>query len=266
MKEFIIIGAGQSGLSMAHNLSKNNNDYLVLDANEKIGAPWLKRWDSLKLFTPTEYNHLPGMLFPFPKGYYPDKYEVADYLKSYVEKFSIPIEFNQKVISIKKVDGIFEITSATDSYQAKQVIIATGPFHTPFTPPCHADIDKNTIQLHSENYKSPEQLQDGDCLVVGAGDSGVQILSEIAETGRKVYFSGTDKITAIPQSFLGKTLWWWFTKIGFLLFNILKTNNSSLFSLVILKPTLNFGEILFKFLLFFNELRYKLNNFKNFNP
>ena len=216
MKEFIIIGAGQSGLSIAYNLSKENKDYLILDANEHVGAPWLKRWDSLKLFTPTEYNHLPGMKFPFPKGYYPNKYEVADYLKSYVEKFSIPIEFNKKVTSIKKVNGVFEISSATGDYQAKQVIIATGPFHTPFTPPCHADIADNITQMHSEHYKSPAQLQEGDCLVVGAGDSGVQILSEIAETGRTTYFSGTDKITAIPQSILGKTLWWWFTKIGFL--------------------------------------------------
>lgn len=209
MKEFIIIGAGQSGLSMAYNLTKDNKDFLVLDANEHIGAPWLKRWDSLKLFTPTEYNHLPGMLFPFPKGYYPDKYDVAEYLKSYVDKFSIPIEFNQKVTSLKKVNGIFEITCENSTYQARQVIIATGPFHTPYTPPCHVDIAADIVQLHSEHYKSPMQLQDGDCLVVGAGDSGVQILSEIAETGRKVHFSGTDKIAAIPQSFLGKTLWWW---------------------------------------------------------
>ncbi|MEZ9593237.1 flavin-containing monooxygenase [Shewanella sp. 10N.261.52.F9] len=219
MKEFIIIGAGQSGLSMAYNLSQHKKDYLILDANEHIGAPWLKRWDSLKLFTPTEYNHLPGMPFPFPKGYYPNKYEVADYLKCYAEKFSIPIEFNQKITSVKKVNGIFEITSATASYQAKQLIIATGPFHTPYTPPCHADIAKDVKQIHSENYKSPAQLQEGDCLVVGAGDSGVQILSEIADTGRKVHFSGTDKIPAIPQTFLGKTLWWWFTQIGFLSVN-----------------------------------------------
>ncbi|WP_108945584.1 flavin-containing monooxygenase [Shewanella halifaxensis] len=219
MKQFIIIGAGQSGLAMAYNLAKNNQDYLVLDANEQVGAPWLKRWDSLKLFTPTEFNHLPGMPFPFPKGYYPNKYEVADYLKAYVEKFAIPIEFNQKITSVNKVNGIFEIKSATASYQAKQVIIATGPFHTPYTPPCHIDIADEVNQIHSENYKNPEQLQQGDCLVVGAGDSGVQILSEIADSGRKVYFSGSDKIAAIPQTFLGKTLWWWFSKIGFLTVN-----------------------------------------------
>ncbi|GIU53706.1 NAD(P)/FAD-dependent oxidoreductase [Shewanella sp. KT0246] len=219
IKDFIIIGAGQSGLSMAYNLSQQNKDYLILDANDCIGAPWLKRWDSLTLFTPTEYNHLPGMKFPFPKGFYPNKYQVADYLKSYVDTFNIPIEFNQKVTSVTKVNGVFDIKTATSQFQAKQVIIATGPFHTPYTPACHVDIAEGVTQLHSENYKNAEQLQDGDCLVVGAGDSGVQILSEIADTGRTAYFSGTDQIKAIPQTFLGKTLWWWFTKIGFLSVN-----------------------------------------------
>ena len=71
-------------------------------------------------------------------------------------------------------------------------------------------------QIHSEHYKNPDQLQDGDTLVVGAGDSGVQILDEISNTNRNVYFSGKTNITSIPQEFLGKTLWWWFSKIGFL--------------------------------------------------
>lgn len=216
MKDVIIVGAGQAGLSMSYYLSKQNKDFLVLDANEQIGAPWLKRWDSLKLFTPTEYNHLPGMQFPKEKGYYPNKYEVAEYLASYVEQFDIPVEFNQKVISVVKEADHFNVQTETGSYQAKRVIVATGPFHTPYTPDCHRQLDDQILQIHSEHYKSPEQLQDGDSLVVGAGDSGVQILQEIAETGRKVYFSGTDKITSIPQTLLGKTLWWWFSKIGFL--------------------------------------------------
>jgi len=216
MKDVIIVGAGQAGLSMSYYLSKQNKDFLVLDANEQIGAPWLKRWDSLKLFTPTEYNHLPGMAFPKERGYYPNKYEVAEYLASYVEHFKIPVVFNQKVTSVVKEDDYFIVKSDTELYKAKKVIVATGPFHTPYTPACHQQLDEQVEQIHSEHYKSPEQLQEGEALVVGAGDSGVQILKEIAETGRKVYFSGTDKINSIPQTLLGKTLWWWFSKIGFL--------------------------------------------------
>ena len=77
MKDYIIIGAGQAGLAIAYYLNKQNVSYMVVDANSETGAPWLKRWDSLKLFTPSEFNNLPGMKFPHQKGHYADKYEVA---------------------------------------------------------------------------------------------------------------------------------------------------------------------------------------------
>lgn len=216
MNDYIIIGAGQAGLAMAYYLNKQNAGYLIVDANSETGEPWLKRWDSLKLFTPSEFNNLPGMDFPHKNGHYADKYEVANYLKAYVKKFNIPIAFNQKVNSLKKVEDYFILKSETQEYKAKNVIVATGPFHTPFTPKFHTKINKDILQIHSEHYKSPSQLQDGATLVVGAGDSGVQILEEISNSDRKVYFSGNTNITSIPQEILGKTLWWWFKKIGFL--------------------------------------------------
>ena len=216
MNDFIIIGAGQAGLSMAYHLNQLKKNYIIVDANSETGEPWLKRWDSLKLFTPTEFNHLPGMNFPEKKGYYPDKYEVAAYLKSYVEKFNIPIVFNQKITALKKKDGCFSLKSESKTFKAKNVVVATGPFHKPFTPSFHTKISTDILQIHSEYYKNPGQLQNGDTLVVGAGDSGVQILDEISNTNRNVYFSGDTNITSIPQEILGKTLWWWFKKIGFL--------------------------------------------------
>lgn len=216
MKDYIIIGAGQAGLAIAYYLNKQNVNYLIVDANTETGAPWLKRWDSLKLFTPSEFNNLPGMKFPHQKGYYADKYEVSNYLKTYVTKFNIPIEFNHKINSLKKENGVFTLKSDTKKFEAKNVIVATGPFHKPFTPNCHTKISKDILQIHSEHYKNSNQLQNGPTLVVGAGDSGVQILNEISKTDRQVYFSGNTNITSIPQEILGKTLWWWFSKIGFL--------------------------------------------------
>ena len=219
MKDYIIIGAGQAGLAMAYYLRCNNLNYIIVDSNQEVGAPWLKRWDSLKLFTPSEFNNLPGMDFPCKKGHYANKYEVANYLKDYVKKFNIPIAFNQKIKSVEKHEDHFELISEHRSFKAKNVIVATGPFHTPFTPPCHTKLGADIIQIHSEHYQNPSQLQDGDTLVVGAGDSGVQILEEIAQTGRKVFFSGNTNISTIPQELFGKTLWWWFQKIGFLTVN-----------------------------------------------
>ncbi|SHJ10944.1 putative flavoprotein involved in K+ transport [Mesonia phycicola] len=219
MRDFIIIGAAQAGLSMAYYLEQLQQDYLVIDKEDEIGASWLNRWDSLTLFTPTEFNHMAGMDFPAKKGHYPNKYEVAEYFKTYVKKFNIPVQLNTLVQKIEKQADKFILTTNQGNLACKQVIIATGPFHIPYTPPCSKLIASNIFQIHSNYYKNPSQLQDGPAMVVGAGDSGFQILDEISKNGRKTYFSGDTDVKTLPQEILGKTLWWWFTKSGFLSFS-----------------------------------------------
>ncbi|MEE3999447.1 NAD(P)/FAD-dependent oxidoreductase [Tenacibaculum sp. FZY0031] len=221
MLDFVIIGGAQAGLSMAYHLKKMEKSFIVVDGEEEIGASWLNRWDSLKLFTPTEYNHLPGLKFNAPKGHYPSKYEVSNYFKSYVKKFDIPVQLNTLVTSVKKSAKGFHALYNEGALVAKNVIVATGPFHIPYTPPCHTKLSDEVLQMHSNYYKNSEQLQEGDVLVVGGGDSGYQILDEISKDkkSKTVYFSGTTKVKTLPQQFLGKTLWWWFTLIGFLKFS-----------------------------------------------
>tara|TARA_Y100001963_G_C6772731_1_gene445753 strand:+ start:1168 stop:2202 length:1035 start_codon:yes stop_codon:yes gene_type:complete len=220
MKDFIIIGAAQAGLSMAYHLKKNQKDFLIIDKEDEIGASWLNRWNSLKLFTPTEFNHLAGMPFPAPKGHYPDKYEVADYFKAYVDKFDFPLQLNTLAERIEKEDNHFIVKTNKGDLKCKEVIVATGPFHIPYTPKFHNNLSEDIFQIHSNYYKNPDQLKDGATLVVGGGDSGFQILDEISEqTNKKTYFSGNTDIKTLPQEILGKTLWWWFTITGFLSFS-----------------------------------------------
>ncbi|GHC59354.1 putative flavoprotein involved in K+ transport [Ulvibacter litoralis] len=217
MLDYVVIGGAQAGLSIAYHLKIMNKKFLVIDGEKEIGASWLNRWDSLKLFTPTEYNHLPGLQFDAPKKHYPTKLEVANYFKSYVEKFEIPVQLNTLVTSVRKTEKCFYIAYEGGEMEAKNVIVATGPFHIPYTPPCHTKISESIVQMHSNYYKGVYQLQEGDALVVGGGDSGYQILNEISKDGaRTVYFSGDTTVKSLPQTFLGKTLWWWFTMIGFL--------------------------------------------------
>ena len=97
--------------------------------------------------------------------------------------------------------------------------MATGPFHIPYTPPFYKKLSDRIVQIHSNYYKNPDQLKKGNTLVVGAGDSGFQILDEISASGQKTYFSGATNVKVLPQEFLGKTLWWWFSKTGFLNFS-----------------------------------------------
>ena len=217
MLDYVIIGGAQAGLSMAYHLKKMGKKFVVIDGEKEIGASWLNRWDSLKLFTPTEYNHLPGMKFNASKGHYPTKFEVSTYFKLYVEKFEIPLQLDTLITSVRKNEKGFYVSHKDGEIQTKNVIVATGPFHIPYTPPCHTKISKTVFQMHSNYYKRVAQLQKGDALVVGAGDSGYQILDELSkDKNRTVYFSGNTKVKSLPQQFLGKTLWWWFTLIGFL--------------------------------------------------
>ena len=220
MLEYVIIGGAQAGLAMAYHLKQMKKSFLILDGENEIGASWLNRWDSLTLFTPTEYNHLPGLKFDTPKGYYPNKFEVANYFKAYVKEYDIPVQLNTLVTAVKKTEEGFVITSDKSEMKAANVVIATGPFHIPYTPPCHTKLADSVSQMHSNFYKGIHQLKDGDALVVGGGDSGYQILDEISkDASRTVYFSGDTTVKSIPQQFLGKTLWWWFTLIGFLSFS-----------------------------------------------
>jgi len=221
MLEYVIIGAAQSGLSMAYHLKKSEKKFLVVDGGSFVGASWLNRWDSLKLFTPTEYNHLPGLKFDAPKGYYPNKVDVANYFENYIKHFDIPVHFNTLISSVKKNEnGVFSLSHGNGTIETENVIVATGPFHIPYTPPFHTNLSEKILQMHSNYYKALHQLNKGDSLVVGAGDSGFQILDELSkDKSRTVYFSGSTKVKSIPQQFLGKPLWWWFTRTGFLSFN-----------------------------------------------
>lgn len=216
MLDFVVIGAAQAGLSMAYYLQKHQKNILVVDKASEIGASWLERWDSLRLFTPSEFNDLPGMAFPAPKGHYPSKYEVADYFKTYVEKFNFPIQLNTFVAQIKRVNNYFLIKCNTHEIKTKGVVVATGPFHIPFIPSFSCRISPDIYQIHSSAYKNPNQLKKGPVLVVGDGDSGFQILDEISACGHKTYFSGSTKVSVLPQEFLNKTLWWWLTRLGYL--------------------------------------------------
>ena len=220
MLDYVVIGGAQAGLSIAYHLQEQNKNFLIVDGEEQIGASWLNRWDSLKLFTPTEYNHLPGLKFKTPKNHYPTKFEVANYFKAYVKKFEIPVQFNTLITSVRKNKKTFTIEYKDGIIEAKNVVIATGPFHIPYTPPCHTKASQEILQIHSNYYKNANQLQNGDALVVGGGDSGYQILNEISkDSSRTVYFSGDTTVKSLPQQFLGKTLWWWFTVTGFLKYN-----------------------------------------------
>jgi putative flavoprotein involved in K+ transport len=213
--DVVVVGGSQAGLAMAWHLAQQGLRFVVLEAGPEVGHVWRSRWDSLKLFTPAQYDALPGMVFPAPADTYPTKDPVADYLQAYMVAFDLPVRLNARVTRLSQTDDGFEVRTAEETYQARQVVVATGPFQVPFVPPQAAKLDPAVTQVHSADYRNPQALPDGPVLVVGGGNSGFQIAEELAAT-RTVDLSIATKAPMLPQRRAGRDLFWWLTRLGLL--------------------------------------------------
>jgi len=188
---------------------------VVLEAAPEIGHTWRSRWDSLTLFTPAQHDALPGMAFPAPADTYPTKDPVAGYLQAYAAAFDLPVRLNARVTDLARTQEGFEARTADGQVlRARRVVVATGPFQVPFTPPGARRLDASVTQLHSAGYRNPQALPAGPVLVVGGGNSGFQIAEELAAAGRQVDLSIATKQPALPQRLAGKDLFWWLTHLG----------------------------------------------------
>jgi len=205
----VIIGAGQAGLAAAYYLSKINDDFILLEEGNQIGDSWRQRWDSLRLFTPSQHDGLPGFPFPAIRGTLPTKEEMADYLSNYANKFSLPVQLDTKVIELNKTTDRYEIVTSKGKVYADYVIVATGTNPNAYIPTFAKDLDKNIVQIHSSEYKNPQSFPASNTLVVGAGTSGVEIAIELSSS-RPTMISGhpTPHIPDFIFRYAGKLYWW----------------------------------------------------------
>jgi putative flavoprotein involved in K+ transport len=216
--ETVVIGGGQAGLAVGHQLARRGRPFLILDENDRIGEAWRKRWDSLRLFTPARYSGLPGMRFPGSPSSYPTKDETADYMEAYAREFGLPLRTGVKVERLSKIGDRFEVGFGDDSVFAENVVVATGGYHHPRIPSFAADLDESIVQLHSCEYHSPSQLRDGGVLVVGAGNSGAEIAIELAQY-HQIWLSGPDtgqeptRAGTLPDRLFTPILWFMATRV-----------------------------------------------------
>ena len=180
--ETVIIGGGQAGLAAGYSLKQRGRPFVILDAHERVGDAWRTRWASLRLFTPATFDALPGLPFPAPAWSFPTKDELADYLEAYATHFELPVRTSVEVERLSKVDGRFVVSTADRRFEADNVVVATGAHLIPKLPAFASELDPRIVQLHSADYRDPSQLQDGDVLVVGAGNSGAEIARDLAPT------------------------------------------------------------------------------------
>lgn len=213
-RDVVIIGAGQAGLAVAYYLTQRGIDHLLIEASAAVGDVWRKRYDSLTLFTPSQYSSLPGFPMPYRKDRYLKKAEVANYLDAYARLFALDVELGSPVTKVEKAEDGFQVTKGDgEIVDARAVVIATSALQRPFIPGFSRDLAPRILQLHSAEYRNPSQLRPGAVLVVGAGNSGAQISEELCNR-HKLFLSYERLPKTYPQRILGKDLFFWFFLTG----------------------------------------------------
>jgi putative flavoprotein involved in K+ transport len=209
--EVAVIGAGQAGLAMGYFLQQKGIPFVILERADSIGPAWRERWHSLTLFTPRRYSGLPGLVFPGDPDGYPTRDEVIDYLERYAEAFELPVELNREVRELRAEEGPFTLDVDGRTRSSDQVVVATGPFQTPYIPNLAQRLSAEVHQAHAVGYRRPSDLPQGIVLVVGGGNTGFQIAKELSRT-HKVVLSVGSRQKPLPQRLAGRDLFWWLTK------------------------------------------------------
>lgn len=216
--ETIIIGAGQAGLATSYHLKQLGREHIVFEAADIPAHVWRDdRWDSFTFVLPNWTFQLPGAQYDGdnPNGFLP-KDEIVAYFQRYVNKFNLPIRFNAPVLEVSPMDGgDYQVRTEAGTFRAKNVVIATGSFQKPKIPAYGANIPNDILQLHSGHYRNPNELPEGAVLVVGTGQSGMQITEELYQSGRMVFLAA-GFTPRVPRRYRGRDVIAWLTEIGFM--------------------------------------------------
>ena len=211
----LIIGAGQAGIAMSEHLSGHKIDHLVLE-KYRIAEHWRsRRWDSLVANGPAWHDRFPNMTFADtdPHSFVP-KEQVADYFAAYAAQIKAPIRCGVEVTKVSRHRGQpgFNVETSDGILTARNVVAATGAFQNPVIPPI-VPADAGLVQIHSSDYRNPEQLPTGAVLVIGAGSSGSQIAEELLHAGKSVSLS-IGPHDRPPRRYRGRDNVWWLGVLG----------------------------------------------------
>ncbi len=196
----IVIGAGQAGLSVGYHLARRGASFLILDANDRVGDSWRKRWDSLRLFTPAPFDGLAGMPFPAARHVFPTKDQMADYLEAYATRFKLPVRTGVRVDRVSRSGDEFIVSAGDRHFIADHVVVAMANYQRPRVPGFARELEAGIRQMHSSEYRNPSQLKPGGVLVVGAGNSGAELAAEFVRAGHPTWISGRE-IDEVPFRF-----------------------------------------------------------------
>ena len=212
----VIIGAGQSGLAMSHQLKQHAIEHVLLERG-KVANSWrTERWDSLRLLTPNWQSRLPGYCYDGsdPHGFRTMP-EVVAFLDQYAQQTAAPVQDNTNVTCVQAHGNGYRVVTDRGVWQCRSVVLASGACNIASIPKIAASIPAAVHTLTSLHYRNPEQLPDGEVLVVGASATGIQLAREIQASGRQVTLSVGEHVR-LPRIYRGRDIKWWMDAIGVL--------------------------------------------------
>jgi putative flavoprotein involved in K+ transport len=210
----VVIGAGQAGLAVSHQLTAAGVDHVVLERGQ-LAERWRnERWDSLRLLTPNWATRLPGWAYrgDDPAGFMTAA-ELVAHLGAYARSFGAPVHHGAAVRSLRRNGPGFAVRTDDRCWQARNVVLATGWCDQPHIPAHAAGLAARVARFTPSDYRNPQQLPDGGALVVGASASGVQIADELARSGRDVVLA-VGRHSRLPRTYRGMDIWWWMERLG----------------------------------------------------
>ncbi len=206
----VVVGAGQAGLAMSRFLSRSGREHVVLERRATLGGGWQDRWDRFRLVTPNWTASFPDRPYDGddPDGFMP-RDEIVRRVAGYATSIDAPVHLETEVTKLTaRPGGGFRLTTSGGALDATEVVVATGPLHVPRLPPLAAELPARVTQLHSHAYRNESSIPPGPVVVVGSGQSGVQIAEELAEAGRRVYLSVGGAPRA-PRRYRGRDIFRW---------------------------------------------------------
>ena len=213
--ETIVIGAGQAGLAMSYYLKQVGREHLLLE-RARIAERWhSERWDSLAFQFPNAMLRLPDYLYngADPEGFM-GREGVAEFITGYAKHTSAPVRCGVNVTSLRPAgDGRLTLEAGQATLQARNVVVATGPYQLPAIPRCSASFPLSIQQITANRYRRPDDLPPGAVLVVGSGGSGCQIADDLVQAGRRVFYS-IRRHRRVPRRYRGHDVGWWFETTG----------------------------------------------------
>jgi putative flavoprotein involved in K+ transport len=211
----LIIGGGQAGLALSYFLTQRGFPHLVLEQAAQAANVWRNgRWDSFTFVTPNHLTRLPGTGDGAGGAEFMPREQIIAYFEDYIRENHLPVRYNTRVTSVEAVDGGYRLTTEGETLEAANVVVATGFFQHPKLPAVSQKLPPSILQLHSGQYRNPQSLPPGAVLVVGSGQSGLQIVEDLQLGGRRIYLS-VSGVGRMPRRYRGADGMDWLVRTGF---------------------------------------------------